>query len=280
MLNKKLCFLGCESDYDSARFVLFGAPFDGTTTYRPGARFASRRMREESYGIETYSPYLDKDLEDIKVFDAGDLDLPFGGTQKALDMIQEFAAKILADGKTPVMIGGEHLVTLPAVKAASDKYKDLYVVHFDAHADLRDEYIGEKLSHSTVMRRVCEIVGPKKIFQYGIRSGERSEFEYAKENTYMTKFFIKDLEKAMDIIGENPVYITVDLDCIDPSEFPATGTPEAGGVTFEELRQAIQKLGNLNVIGCDITELCPPYDTTGVSTALACKFLRELLLSI
>jgi agmatinase len=280
MLNKKLCFLGCESGYEDAKFVLFGAPFDGTTTYRPGTRFASRRMREESYGIETYSPYLDKDLEDIKVFDAGDLDLPFGDTKKALDMIQDFVAQILADGKTPVMIGGEHLVTLPALKAVSEKFKDLYVVHFDAHADLRDEYLGEKLSHSTVMRRVCETVGAKRIFQYGIRSGERSEFEYAKDFTYMTKFYIKDLETAIEKIGDNPVYITVDLDCVDPSEFPATGTPEAGGVSFEELRQAVQKIGKLNVVGADITELCPPYDATGVSTALACKFLRELLLSI
>ncbi|HEY8423750.1 MAG TPA: agmatinase [Clostridia bacterium] len=280
MLNKKLCFLGCESGYEPARFVLFGAPFDGTTTYRPGARFASRRMREESYGIETYSPYLDKDLEDIKVFDAGDLDLPFGSAEKVLNIIEDFVRKILSDDKIPVMIGGEHLVTLPAVKAASQKYNGLYVIHFDAHADLRDEYIGEKLSHSTVMRRVCEILGPKKIFQYGIRSGEKSEFEYAKQNTYMTKFVIKDLDQAAKIIGDKPVYITVDLDCIDPSEFSATGTPEAGGVSFEELRQAIQKLGELNVVGCDITELCPPYDTTGVSTALACKFLRELLLSI
>lgn len=280
MLNKNNVFIGCESDYNSARLVLFGAPFDGTTTYRPGTRFAPRRMREESYGIETYSPYLDKDLEDIKVFDAGDLDLPFGSTEKVLSLIQEFVSQVLADNKTPVMIGGEHLVTLPAVKAVSEKYDDLYVIHFDAHADLRDEYLGEKLSHSTVMRRICEVIGPKKIFQYGIRSGEKSEFEYAQDNTYMTKFCIKDLEQAIKIIQDKPVYLTFDLDCLDPAEFSATGTPEAGGVSFEELRQAAQTLGNLNIVGCDITELCPPYDLSGVSTALACKFLRELLLSI
>ncbi|HHW89860.1 MAG TPA: agmatinase [Clostridiales bacterium] len=280
MLSKKNCFIGCESDYQSARMVLFGAPFDGTTTYRPGARFAPKRMREESYGIETYSPYLNKDLEDINVFDAGDLDLPFGSAQKALDQIQEFTHKILSDGKIPVMIGGEHLVTLAAVKAIKRKYDDLYVIDFDAHADLRDEYLGEKLSHSTVIRRVCEVLGPKKIFQYGVRSGEKSEFEYAQDNTYLTKFVIKDLEQAVNIIGDKPVYLTFDLDCLDPSEFAATGTPEAGGVSFEELRQAAATLGKLNVVGCDITELCPPYDASGVSIALACKFLRELLLSI
>ncbi|NLC17127.1 MAG: agmatinase [Clostridiales bacterium] len=280
MLNKKNIFIGCGSDYQTAKFVLFGAPFDGTTTYRPGARFAPKRMREESYGIETYSPYLDKDLSEINVFDAGDLDLPFGSAQKALGQIQEFAYKILSDGKIPVMIGGEHLVTLAAVKAIKQKCDDLYVIDFDAHADLRDEYLGEKLSHSTVMRRVCEVLGPKKIFQYAIRSGERTEFEYAKDNTYLTKFVIKDLKKAIDIIGDKPVYLTFDLDCLDPSEFAATGTPEAGGVSFEELREAAATLGKLNVVGCDITELCPPYDTSGTSIALACKFLRELLLSI
>jgi agmatinase len=280
MLNKKNIFIGCGSDYQTAKFVLFGAPFDGTTTYRPGARFAPKRMREESYGIETYSPYLDKDLSEINVFDAGDLDLPFGSAQKALGQIQEFADKILSDGKIPVMIGGEHLVTLAAVKAIKQKCDDLYVIDFDAHADLRDEYLGEKLSHSTVMRRICEVLGPKKIFQYAIRSGERTEFEYAKDNTYLTKFVIKDLKKAIDIIGDKPVYLTFDLDCLDPSEFAATGTPEAGGVSFEELREAAATLGKLNVVGCDITELCPPYDTSGTSIALACKFLRELLLSI
>ena len=281
MLERNVNYiLGCDKSYQESKIVVFGAPFDGTASYRPGARFACSAIRNESYSIETYSPYQDKDLEDIYVFDAGDLELPFGNPAKVLEQIENFALRILNEGKIPLMIGGEHLVTLGAVRAAAKKYKDLHIIHFDAHSDLRDEYLGEKLSHSTVMRRICEVLGPKKIFQYAIRSGERTEFEYAKDNTYLTKFVIKDLKKAIDIIGDKPVYLTFDLDCLDPSEFAATGTPEAGGVSFEELREAAATLGKLNVVGCDITELCPPYDTSGTSIALACKFLRELLLSI
>ncbi|WP_028828838.1 agmatinase [Proteocatella sphenisci] len=273
-------FIGCENEYDESGIVLFGAPFDSTTSFRPGTRFASSAMRTESIGIETYSPYQDMDLEDIPVFDAGDLELTFGNAAVTLDTITDFTKKVLGDSKLPLMIGGEHLVTLGTVRAVAEKYPDLHIIHFDAHADLREDYMGEKLSHATVMRRCWEIVGDDKIFQFGIRSGERSEFEWGKDHVQTNKFSFTRLDEAIDRLKGKPVYFTLDLDVLDPSIFPGTGTPEAGGVTFNELLGAIMKLSQLNIVGLDINELSPVYDHSGVSTAVACKLLRELIMIV
>lgn len=273
-------FIACDSEYKEADKVIFGAPFDGTTSYRPGTRFASQYIRNESYGIETYSPYQDKDLEDIRVFDGGDLELPFGNTEKVLQMIEDYAAGVLSDGKMPIMIGGEHLVTLGAVRAALKKYPDLTIIQFDAHADLREDYLGEKLSHACVLRRCHDLTGDGRIYQLGIRSGERAEFQFAKAHTNMCKFDFAKLKEYCKSI-KNPVYFTIDLDVLDSSVFPGTGTPEAGGVSFNDLIAAIITVGGLtNVVAADINELSPPYDPSGTSTAAACKALRELLLAI
>ncbi|SHH89291.1 agmatinase [Caloranaerobacter azorensis DSM 13643] len=281
MLNKNIyTFIGFDSEYEDSQIVVFGAPFDGTTSFRPGTRFAPAVMRNESYGLETYSPYLDKDLTDIKVYDAGDLEFPFGNTKKVLDMIEEFAKSVLNDGKIPVMIGGEHLVTLPSVKAVYEKYKDIYVLHFDAHTDLREDYMGEKLSHATVIRRVWELLGDDRIYQFGIRSGEREEFEWAKRHTNLTKFTYKGLEDVVNKLKGKKVYVTIDLDILDPSVFPGTGTPEPGGILFNDMMNIIGILKNLDIVGADIVELSPHYDNSGVSTAVACKILRELVLAI
>lgn len=281
MLNKNIqTFIGCDCDYNDARIVLFGAPFDSTTSFRPGTRFASQSMRSESFGIETYSPYQDEDLTDIKVFDSGDLELPFGIPEQALLDIEERTQTILDDGKLPCMIGGEHLVTLGAVRAAAKKYDNLHVVQFDAHADLRNDYLGVKLSHACVMRRCHDLLGDGKIFQFGIRSGERDEFIFAKEHTYMNRFDLGNVSKSVQNIGQAPVYFTLDLDVLDPSEFPGTGTPEAGGVSFIALLDAIKEVSKLNIVGFDINELSPVYDTSGRSTALACKILREILILV
>lgn len=271
-------FIGCDSEYDESKIVIFGAPFDSTTSYRPGTRFASSAMRNESFGIETYSPYQDKDLTDIKVFDGGDLELCFGSPESALNDIENFSSKILGSGKLPCMIGGEHLVTLGAVRAAVKKYPDLHIIHFDAHADLRDHYLGQKLSHACVMRRCHELVGDGKIFQFGIRSGDREEFLWGKNHVTTNKFDFTGLEKIGEKILNKPVYFTLDLDVLDPSCFPGTGTPEAGGVSFTELMSAIKSVSALNVVGIDVNELSPMLDQSGASTALACKLLREILL--
>ncbi|MBQ8435193.1 MAG: agmatinase [Oscillospiraceae bacterium] len=278
-MNKNIhTFIGCDNEYDESKIVIFGAPFDSTTSYRPGTRFASAAMRNESFGIETYSPYQDKDLEDINVFDAGDLELCFGSPESALSDIEELSEKILSDGKMPIMIGGEHLVTLGSVRAAVKKYPNLHIVHFDAHADLRDDYLGQKLSHACVMRRCHELVGDNRIFQFGIRSGDREEFYWGKEHVYTNKFNFDTIETLKEKIGDNPVYFTIDLDVLDPSCFPGTGTPEAGGVTFTQLLDAIKTVSQLNVVAMDVNELSPMLDQSGSSTALACKLLREILL--
>ena len=278
MLNKNVeTFLGCDADYHEADTVLYGAPFDSTTSYRPGTRFGSRAIRMESFGIETYSPYQDKDLMDRKIFDSGDLELCFGDTRRALEDIEHRCAVILNDGKRPFLLGGEHLVTLGAVKAVFRKYPDLSIIHFDAHADLRMDYLGQQLSHACVMRRCYELVGENRIFQFGIRSGERSEFEV--KGVYTHKFDLATFPQIVEELKDKPVYFTLDLDVLDPSVFPGTGTPEAGGVTFKELLEAVMHLQKLNVVAFDVNELAPNYDHSGVSTAVACKILREILLA-
>ena len=282
MLNKNVeVFMACEKEVHEADIVLFGAPFDSTTSYRPGTRFGSSAIRRESYGIECYSPYQDKDLEDTKVMDCGDLELCFGNTKKALAQIEEQAKEILDNSAIPFMLGGEHLVTLGAFRAVLEKYPDIHIIHFDAHADLREEYLGEQLSHASVIRRCWDLVGDGRIYQFGIRSGDREEFYWAKEHVTMRKFDFEGLEEVLEKLEGKPIYFTLDLDVLDPSVFPGTGTPEPGGVAFDALRKAAEKVcSRANVVACDVNELSPHYDPSGISTAAACKIVREMLLAL
>lgn len=275
-------FIGCDGEYGDARIALFGAPFDSTTSFRPGARFGSSAIRHESFGLETYSPYQDKDLADINVFDCGDLELCFGSAEAALKDIEEKAKEILSDGKLPFLVGGEHLVTLGAVRAAAERYPDLHIIHFDAHADLRDDYLGARLSHACVMRRCHELTGDGRIHQFCIRSGEKAEFAFAGAHTDLHKFGFDGLKELVGKLAgdRTPVYLTVDLDCLDPALFCGTGTPEAGGVSFTQLLEAILAVSRCNIIGADVNELAPMLDASGASTAAACKIVREMLLAI
>ena len=275
-------FIGCESSFEEASIVLYGAPFDSTTSFRPGARFGPAAMRHESFGLETYSPYQDRDLMDIRVFDSGDMELCFGSSEMALSDIEKRAEEILNAEKFPLLLGGEHLVTLGAVRAVAAKYPELHIIHFDAHADLRDDYLGAKLSHACVLRRCHEILGDGHIHQFCIRSGEREEFQFARKHTDFHPFTFEGLKETVRELKEKqvPVYFTIDLDCLDPSVFPGTGTPEAGGVSFMELLEAIRMVSQANVVGADVNELAPMLDASGVSTATACKVLRELLLAV
>jgi len=277
-------FIACDAEYEDAKVVIFGAPFDSTTSYRPGARFGSAAIRHESYGLETYSPYLNCDLEDLNVYDAGDLELPMGSAEMTLDAISACTSEILNAGKIPFMLGGEHLVTLGTVREVAKKYPDLHIIHFDAHADLRDDYLGVKLSHACVLRRCHDILGDGRIHQFGIRSGERAEFEFARAgHTDLHPFSLEGLDSVADDLASSrvPVYFTIDLDVLDPSVFPGTGTPEAGGVSFDQLRKALTKVcQTVNVVALDVTELAPTLDPSGVSTVVAGKVVRELLLAI
>src|SRR5665647_105537 len=270
-----------ECGFEEANIVVFGAPFDGTTSFRPGTRFGPQAIRNDFYGIESYSPLLNKDLEDFKLYDAGDLVLPFGNTKNALNMIKEQVSDILNKGKFPFLLGGEHLVSLPAIESVYAKYENLRIIHLDAHTDLRDDYLGEKYSHSTVMRRVWDLVGDEKIYQFGIRSGTKEEFSWSElGHTYINKYDLYGIDTVIEQIKKYPIYITIDLDVLDPSLFPGTGTPEAGGISYKELEKLFTSISQLNVVGADIVELSPHFDASGVSTAVACKVLREMILSI
>lgn len=282
MLSKNIeTFIGCDSDYTDAELVIFGAPFDSTTSYRPGTRFGPSAIRHESFGLETYSPYQDKDLEDHAIMDSGDLELCFGSSEQALKDIQGRAEQILQDGKIPLLLGGEHLVTLGSVRAAVQKYPDLHIIHFDAHTDLREDYLGAKLSHACVIRRCHDILGDGRIHQFGIRSGERAEWKFARAgHTDLHPFNLNGLKETVKALQSAPIYFTIDLDVLDPSCFPGTGTPEAGGVDFMQLLEAIRTVCSGNVVAADVNELCPILDQTGASTAIAGKVVRELMLAI
>lgn len=280
MNNQPNIFMALDSNFEESSIVLFGAPYDGTVSYRPGTRFAPQAIRQESFGIETYSPYQDKDLEDLKVFDYGDLELPMGNREKALDIIYKKAKEITETNKVPFMIGGEHLVTLPAFKAVLEKYNDLVLIQFDAHADLRNDYLGEELSHACVMQRCYQIMKSKELYQFGIRSMTKEEHEFANKHTVLEKFSANTVLEVKEKIKDKPVYITIDLDVLDPSIFSGTGTPEPGGLTYKELQKAILDMRGLNIVGLDVNELSPDYDHSKVSTITACKVIRELLMIV
>ena len=270
---------GIFSSYAESDVVIFGVPYDGTASYRPGTRFGPSAIRQEIDGIETYSPYLDRDLSDYKICDLGDMPMHFGCTEKALEKVRHEIRSILGDEKKTVVIGGEHLISFPLIEEYIKKYPNLHVIQFDAHADLRDEFINEKLSHATVMRRIFEKLNGE-LWQFGIRSGTRDEFAFADENTNINRFNLNGIKEATYKIGSAPVYVTLDIDVLDPSIMPGTGTPEAGGINFVELMEGIKALSGLNIVGADIMELSPHYDQSGVSTSVACKTLRELLLVV
>ena len=266
-------WMGQNPDYASSDIIMLGLPFDGTVSYRPGSRFAPEQIRLASWGLEEYSPNFDKHLEDVNFHDAGDLELPLGNTYKSLEVIEQNVEDIYKDGKKVFGIGGEHLVTLPEIKAVSKFYKNLAIVHFDAHTDLREEYLGEEMSHSAVIRHASKIVAPENIKQIGIRSGMKEEFEFMKKHgTLVHKF------EELDVLKSKKIFVTVDLDVLDPSVMPGTGTPESGGMQFRELIDWFKYLKNFDIIGADVVELAPDYDASGVSTAVATKVIRELLM--
>ncbi|MBU1145878.1 MAG: agmatinase [Firmicutes bacterium] len=275
-----LSFQSCNKTYEEASVIIFSSPMDATTSFRPGTRFAGNAIRVDSLGLEWYSPYRNKDLKDFKTSDIGDLDLPIGDVEGALDVIYKTTQVILKDNKKPMMIGGEHLVTYPVIKAMVEKYPNLHIIHLDAHTDLRDEFFGRKLSHATVIKRCHDLLGDGKIYQFGIRSGDKSEFDWAASgHTFLQKFDFEGLEAAIESIKDVPVYITIDLDVLDPSVFPGTGTPEPGGMMYKDLLKAFDAFEKLNkIVGADLVELSPMIDASGTSTAVAAKSLREMIL--
>lgn len=273
-------FLNAQCSYQEVQVVLIGVPLDLTVSYRPGTREGPRAVRDASQGLEDYSPYLDRELGANRFFDCGDLIIPPGNLAGSLQRIEE-AGKILADAqKIPFYLGGEHLISLPVVKVLAESYPNLAVLHFDAHADLRDDYLGEIYSHATVIRRICEIIGNENVFQFGIRSGTKEEFYYGRNFTNFYPFeLLPALESCLQILKERPVYVTFDIDVVDPAYAPGTGTPEPGGVTPQEIFEIFRLLQGLQIVGCDFVELAPVYDSAGITALLVAKLVREALLA-
>lgn len=275
-------FIKSYPDYEESTVVLYGMPMDWTVSFRPGSRFGPTRIREVSVGLEEYSPYLDRELDEIKYFDAGDIPLPFGNAQRSLDMIEKFVDEILDAGKFPLGMGGEHLVSWPVMKAVYRKYPDLAIIHFDAHTDLREQYEGEPLSHSTPIRKIAELIGPKNVYSFGIRSGMKEEFAWAKENgMHISKFeVLEPLKEILPSLAGRPVYVTIDIDVLDPAHAPGTGTVDAGGITSKELLASIHAIARseVKVVGADLVEVAPIYDPSEQTANTASKMIREMIL--
>ncbi|MEB2270448.1 agmatinase [Bacillus safensis] len=275
-------FIGSQPTWEDAKVILYGMPMDWTVSYRPGSRFGPNRIREVSIGLEEYSPYLDRELHEVLFFDAGDIPLPFGNAQKSLDLIEEYVDRILEKGKFPLGMGGEHLVSWPVFRAMYKKYPDLAIIHMDAHTDLREEYEGEPLSHSTPIRKVAGLIGPENVFSFGIRSGMKEEFEWAKEaGMHISKFeVLEPLKQVLPKLKGRPVYVTIDIDVLDPAHAPGTGTVDAGGITSKELLASIHAIAgsDVQVVGADLVEVAPVYDHSDQTANTASKLLREMLL--
>lgn len=265
-------FIGANPDYNTSKIVMLGMPYDCTCSNRAGTRFAPQAARLESIGIETYSVYFDKEMEDCSFYDAGDLEYPFGNAKKVLEITENNVDCIYNDNKKLLGIGGEHLLTLASVKSVLKKYDNLAVIQFDAHTDLRSQYLGETLTHSGVMYRIAELIGYENIAQIGLRSGEKQEFELVKK--YQT---LKTKKIELDKFKNKNIFLTIDLDVLDPSLMSGVGTPEAGGLTYNELMDWLLYLKDFNIVGADIMELAPDIDPTKTSTATACKLIREVL---
>jgi len=278
-LNKSKGFIGSSQEYENAHFVLFGIPMDFTASFHPGSRWGPRAIREASESLEEYSFYYQRSLEEIKYYDCGDISLPFGNVKESLRRIEKVTERLLTDAKFPVALGGEHLVTLALIRAYKRKYPELAVFQFDAHADLRESFCGETLSHATVMRHVAQTVGPENVYQFGIRSGTVEEYYFGQENTRM---FIEEISKPLEEIikdwDDRPVYVTLDIDVIDPAYAPGTGTPEPGGCSSKEILQVIHMLADLPVVGMDLVEVLPHLDPSQRTAILAAKLIREALL--
>ena len=266
-------FLEAKND---GEVVIIGLPLDATLTYRPGTSLAPNAMREVSEVLETYSPYLHLDMNDLSFTDKGDLPLA-GDLMDYLECIQKTAEDLMEEGKRLLALGGEHLISLPLVKACLKRWPDLVVIHMDAHMDLRNRYEGRHLSHATVMRRIWEAVDGR-VYQLGIRSGTREEWAFSKQHCRLCPFDLSSTKAFLDEIGERPFYLTLDLDLLDPGYLPGTGTPECGGINSRELFSALPLFYGKQMVGADLVELSPAYDPTGASSVLGAKVVRELLL--
>ena len=270
-------FMGSRRDPAGCRVGLFGVPYDGTTSFRPGTRFGPAAIREVSQGLETYCPQLDLDLEDLAYADLGAVDIPFGAPEPVVNAVQQATTAVLDLALKPLMLGGEHSISSGAVAAVANQHPDLVLVQLDAHADLREEWLGARHSHACAMRRCLEVLPSGDLLQLAIRSGTRSEFhELHSSGRRMDD--VQALRDAMAPWTGRPIYLTVDLDWFDPAVLPGTGTPEPGGFLWRDFAAVVDVLRRHRLVAADVVELAPQLDSSGVSSVLAAKVTRSLIL--
>ncbi len=280
LLERNAGFMGSTDRYEQAEAVLLGAPMECTVSFRPGTRKGPEQIRLVSRGLEEYSVDLNRDLADYFYYDAGDVELPPGTLQESLRRIGTVTAEILAGGKFPLIIGGEHLVSLAVIKEVARVYPELAVIQLDAHADLREEYLGERYSHATVMRRAVDLLGGENLYQFGVRSGTREEIEFGRNNTNLfLNGLVQPLQEIIPLLKGRPIYVTLDIDVVDPAFAPGTGAAEPCGCTSKEIIRAVHMLGELDVVGFDLVEVSPLYDLSEKTALLAAKLVREAILS-
>jgi agmatinase len=269
-------FMASRRDPTACRVGLFGVPYDGTTSFRPGTRFGPAAIREVSSGLETYDPQLDLDLEDASIADLGAVEIPFGDPEPVVEAVGLATRAVLALGLKPLMLGGEHSISSGAVAAVAERHPDLVLVQLDAHADLRHQWLGARHSHACAMRRCLEALPSQELLQIAIRSGTAAEFKELRQTGRLVA--IEAMAAALLPLRGRPLYLTVDLDWFDPAVLPGTGTPEPGGFLWRDFANLVEELRHHHLVAADVVELAPQLDPSGVSSVLAAKVVRSLLL--
>ena len=269
-------FMGARRDSSGCQVGVFGVPYDGTTSFRPGTRFGPAAIREVSSGLETYCPQLDRDLDTLAYADLGALNIAFGAPEPVVEAVKRATSEILALGLKPLMLGGEHSISSGAVAAVAKDHPDLVLVQLDAHADLRQSWLGASHSHACAMRRCLDVLPSGDLLQIAIRSGTAEEFSELHRSGRLIPLHQMS-QKLSDLRGR-PIYLTVDLDWFDPAVMPGTGTPEPGGFTWADFAALINELQYHHLVGADVVELAPQLDPSGISSVLAAKVTRSLLL--
>ena len=282
--NENAIFMGAKRNPDNCSIGIFGVNYDGTCSFKPGARFGPEAIRQVSICLETYCPKLDKDLQDVTYVDFGSILIDKNDSESIIESVKSATNYLISKSLSPIMLGGEHSITRGAIEALVKKYPDLILIQLDAHADLRESYIGNKHSHACTMKRCLEVLPEKKILQIGIRSGTKEEFQFMNDNNQLVNFLpggnTQELKKALLPYSNSPIYLTIDLDWFDPSLLAGTGTPEPGGFFWNDFEEILKTLKDFRIVASDIVELSPEIDKSGVSSIVAAKVLRSLILSL
>ncbi len=275
-------FMGAKRIISGSKIGIFGVNYDGTTSYKPGTRFGPNAIRNVSESLETYCPLLNNDLSLINYFDAGSLKIDLSNNHSIIKKVKLGTDFLIKNNLKPLILGGEHSISIGAIEALVEKYPNLLMIHLDAHADLRDSYQNNKYSHACTIRRCLELLPSKKVIQIGVRSGTQEEFEIMKNNHQLINFRTGDsnieIQNFLEPVKDQPIYITVDLDWFDPSLLSGTGTPEPGGFFWHDFENIIELLRKFKIVGCDIVELAPDLDSSGISSIVAAKTARSLIM--